>query len=167
MDLLKDKVSELLELTAKYQPQQVKTPDTKRSIRLIQEISEIDSALEGIQKETEKHKRKLEKELAAHKRMMDKLFSSILSPSEQTNTPTQSHGYKTWMIKWWSIWREQRREGQSWDADTLRQTAKCYSVPTWDKKQELLIEAGILTLETDGSLTVNVMPQSLTSEVSK
>lgn len=166
MDALKDKVEVLLTLAEKYQPRTVKTPDTGRAIQIVNEMKELDLAVDELKKETEKHKKKLEKELASHKRMMDKLFA-VLEQTPTTNHQTANHGYKTWQLKWWKIWREQRREGQTWDGETLRQSVKCYSVPTWEKKQESLISAGILTLETDNSLTVNVLPESLLQEVSE
>lgn len=164
MDTLKQKTEELLELANKYQPRAVKTPDTTRSINLIQQMAELDSVVEEIKKETEKHKKKLGKELASHKRMMDKLFS-VLEPTT-TTTPTHSR-YKPWMVTMWKEWRSQKMDGQTWDSESLRQSVKHYSVEGWKKKEKSLVDAGILTKETDGSLTVNLLPASLTEEGSE
>jgi molecular chaperone DnaK (HSP70) len=166
--MLVDKVNRLLEVAQETKPQQVKQPDTIRATTLVSAMKQIDDAVADVEKAAAATKKLLEKELQQHKKLMEKLFNVLEKPTTTTTKAANKLGYKDWQIKWWLIWKAQEWEELTWEEDTLRTAAKCYSKQTWAKKKAQLIKAGILTEDNEGDLKVNVVPQKvLDLEVSK
>ena len=159
--MLVDKVNRLLEVAQETKPQQVKQPDTIRATTLVSAMKQIDDAVADVEKAAAATKKLLEKELQQHKKLMEKLFNVLEKPTTTTTKAANKLGYKDWQIKWWLIWKAQEWEELTWEEDTLRTAAKCYSKQTWAKKKAQLIKAGILSVDNEGDLKVNAVPQKV------
>jgi len=159
--MLEQKLNHLLELSRDRQPKKVTVADVERSQRIVNDLRDLDDAVEQISKEVNKQKKGLRKELAQHRRHFEKLFAVLETPAKEERNRYARYNLKPWMVRWWMVWRDQEWEGKTWDDETMRTSVRCYNKTLWEKKRQQLLTADVLSADEAGSLTVNEIPQEL------